>query len=323
MRPLLALHQHSRFVSTSTAYLKTAASVCYAHTMNFTIDDRLRADMQRAVTQALQEDGAAQDFTAQLLPDTPAKAQVICRDRAVICGLPWVVEVFAQLDPRVRVALHLAEGAQVQPGALVYTLEGSSRSLVTGERTALNFLQTLSAIATKAQQYAAIMQGTHAKVLDTRKTIPGLRLASKYAVRVGGGANQRINLADGILIKENHIAAAGGVTQALAAARALNARVSIQIEVESLAQLREALQAGATSVLLDNFTPERMHEAVQLTAQYAQQHGTPRVLLEASGGINLETLRAYAETGVDRISVGGLTKDIKAVDFSMRMTTAC
>jgi nicotinate-nucleotide pyrophosphorylase (carboxylating) len=287
--------------------------------MNFTIDDRLRADMQRAVTQALREDGAAQDFTAQLLPDTQAKAQVICRDRAVICGLPWVVEVFTQLDPRVRVALHVAEGAQVQPGALVYTLEGSSRSLVTGERTALNFLQTLSAIATKAQEHAAIMQGTHAKVLDTRKTIPGLRLASKYAVRVGGGANQRINLADGILIKENHIAAAGGVTQALAAARALDARVSIQIEVESLAQLREALQAGATSVLLDNFTPERMREAVQLTAQYAQQHGTPRALLEASGGINLETLRAFAETGVDRISVGGLTKDIKAVDFSMRM----
>jgi nicotinate-nucleotide pyrophosphorylase (carboxylating) len=275
--------------------------------------------MQRAVTQALREDGAAQDFTAQLLPDTQAKAQVICRDRAVICGLPWVVEVFTQLDPRVRVALHVAEGAQVQPGALVYTLEGSSRSLVTGERTALNFLQTLSAIATKAQEHAAIMQGTHAKVLDTRKTIPGLRLASKYAVRVGGGANQRINLADGILIKENHIAAAGGVTQALAAARALDARVSIQIEVESLAQLREALQAGATSVLLDNFTPERMREAVQLTAQYAQQHGTPRALLEASGGINLETLRAFAETGVDRISVGGLTKDIKAVDFSMRM----
>lgn len=271
----------------------------------------LHAEIARAVTQALQEDGAATDWTSRLLPDRPWQAKIICRDSAVICGQPWVNEVFAQLDPQVKVIWQVKEGDEVSPSAVVYTLEGSSRSLVTGERCALNFLQTLSAIATKTRSYAKLIAHTQAKALDTRKTIPGLRLASKYAVRVGGGVNQRINLADGILIKENHIAAAGGVTQAMRAAQALNAGVSIQIEVENLAQLQEALAAGATSVLLDNFSLENMREAVRITQGKA--------LLEASGGINESSIVAIAETGVDRISIGALTKDIKAVDFSMRL----
>lgn len=279
--------------------------------MNHSIDNALHTDITRAVTQALQEDGASSDWTAQLLPNHAATANIICRDRAVICGVPWVNEVFAQLDTSVRITWHVNEGDMVQPGAAIYTLEGASRSLVTGERTALNFLQTLSAIATKTHEYAEIVKGTRAKVLDTRKTIPGLRLASKYAVRVGGGANQRVNLADGILIKENHIAAAGGVAQAMKAARALNSGVSIQIEVENLEQLKEALSNCATSVLLDNFSLDNLREAVRITDKQA--------LLEASGGITKETIRAIAETGVDRISLGTLTKDIKAVDFSMRL----
>lgn len=282
--------------------------------MNIDIDPNLRADVTRAVAQALHEDGATSDWTAKLLPDHAAKANIICRENAVICGAPWVNEVFAQLDAAVKVTWHVSEGDEVAPGALIYSLEGSSRSLVTGERTALNFLQTLSAIATKTHEYAKLIAHTRAKVLDTRKTIPGLRLASKYAVRVGGGANQRVNLADGILIKENHIAAAGGVAQALKAARALNAGVSIQIEVENLEQLKEALANCATSVLLDNFTLENLREAVRITDKQA--------LLEASGGITKETLSAIAETGVDRISLGTLTKDIKAVDFSMRLVAA-
>ncbi len=279
--------------------------------MSINIDPTLRADITRAVTQALQEDGANSDWTAQLLPNHAAVANIICRDHAVICGVPWVNEVFAQLDASVRITWHVNEGDVVQPSAAIYSLEGASRSLVTGERTALNFLQTLSAIATKTREYAEIMKGTRAKILDTRKTIPGLRLTSKYAVRVGGGANQRVNLADGILIKENHIAAAGGVAQALKAARALNSGVSIQIEVENLEQLKEALTNCATSVLLDNFSLDNLHEAVRITDKQA--------LLEASGGITKETIRAIAETGVDRISLGTLTKDIKAVDFSMRL----
>ncbi len=271
----------------------------------------LQQDITRAVTQALLEDGASTDWTAKLLPDRPAKARIICRDHAVICGQAWVNEVFAQLDPKVLVTWQVKEGDEVTPDTTLYLLEGSSRSLVTGERTALNFLQTLSAIATKTRSYAKLIAHTHAKVLDTRKTIPSLRLASKYAVRVGGGANQRISLADGILIKENHIAAAGGVTSALKAAQLLNAGVSIQIEVENLIQLQEALAHGATSVLLDNFNLENMREAVRITQSKA--------LLEASGGIHYDTIKAIAETGVDRISIGALTKDIKAVDLSMRM----
>jgi nicotinate-nucleotide pyrophosphorylase (carboxylating) len=278
------------------------------------LDIALLKDIKRAVTQALLEDGAGTDWTAQLLPNHAATAKIICRDRAVICGVPWVNEVFAQLDASVRITWHVNEGDAVQPDAAIYTLEGASRSLVTGERAALNFLQTLSAIATKTHEYADMVKGTRAKVLDTRKTIPGLRLASKYAVRVGGGANQRVNLADGMLIKENHIAAAGGVAQAMKAARALNAGVSIQIEVENLKQLKEALTNCATSVLLDNFTLENLREAVHITDKQA--------LLEASGGITKETIRAIAETGVDRISLGTLTKDIKAVDFSMRLFAA-
>ncbi len=197
------------------------------------------------------------------------------------------------------------------PDSVVCEIEGPARSLLTAERPSLNFLQLLSGVATATSRYAAAVEGTRARVLDTRKTLPGLRLAQKYAVRIGGGENQRLALYDGILIKENHIAAAGGVTAALRAAQALNAGVTIQVEVETLAQLDEALAAGATSVLLDNFEPAAMREAVRVTAG--------RALLEVSGGVNIETIRTFAETGVDRISVGALTKDVRATDFSLRI----
>jgi nicotinate-nucleotide pyrophosphorylase (carboxylating) len=196
-------------------------------------------------------------------------------------------------------------------GSVVCTIEGSPRSLLTGERSALNFLQLLSGVASATRKYVGVVEGTKAKILDTRKTLPGLRLAQKYAVRVGGGANQRMALYDGILIKENHIAAAGGITPALQAASALNAGVTIQVEVESIAQLEEALAAGAVSVLLDNFDLAMMREAVRINEG--------RALLEASGGINMDTVRAIAETGVDRISIGSLTKDVKATDYSLRI----
>lgn len=266
----------------------------------------------QTVSVALAEDIGNRDWTAQLIrADHAGKARVIAREPAIVCGQAWFDECFRQVDARCQIDWKVAEGDRVAADQLLCEISGPAQALLTAERSALNFLQLLSAVASYARQYADRLAGTRAKVLDTRKTIPGLRLAQKYAVTVGGGANQRLGLYDGILIKENHIMAAGGVTAALHAAKELApAGVSIQVEVENMAELTEALAAGAVSVLLDNFTLSQLREAVTLTAG--------RALLEASGGVNLDTLRAIAETGVDRISVGGLTKDIKAIDLSMR-----
>lgn len=263
------------------------------------------------VSAALQEDVGSGDLTALLVPvDETARAAVISREPAVLAGAPWFDAVFRRLSPAVQVTWHKQDGEMVEAGATLCRMEGPARSLLTGERTALNFLQMLSAVATRTRRYVDAVVGTRAVVVDTRKTLPGLRLAQKYAVRIGGGRNHRMGLYDGILIKENHIAAAGGIRAALEGATRLNAKVSVQIEVESLAQLAEVLDAGAKLLLLDNFSLDDLREAVRMNAGRAQ--------LEASGGITLETLRAVAETGVDRISVGSLTKDVEAIDLSMR-----
>ena len=271
----------------------------------------------RNVRDALAEDIGTGDWTAQLAPaGRRVLARVVCREAAVLCGREWFDACVLALDPNAQLTWQLDEGADIAPGAAVVEIKSDARALLSAERCALNFLQLLSAVATKARAHARAIEGASPNaggcvVLDTRKTLPGLRLAQKYAVRVGGGHNQRLALWHGILIKENHIAAAGGVTAALDAAFALNSGVEVQVEVETLAQLAEALAAGANSILLDNFTLPLMREAVALTAG--------RALLEVSGGVALDQLRAIAETGVDRISVGALTKDVKAVDFSMRV----
>lgn len=272
----------------------------------------IASEIERNVAAALAEDIGTGDWTAQLTSATaPARASVICRHTATIAGRPWFDAVFRALDPNVEIAWKIEEGSAVAANTTLCTLSGLARALLTGERTALNFLQTLSAVATVTRSYVDAVNGTRAAILDTRKTLPGLRMAQKYAVKTGGGMNHRIGLYDGILIKENHIAATGGVTAALAAARKIApASVWIQIEVETLDQLREALMAGAEMILLDNMSTAQMREAVEIT--------TGRAKLEASGGITLDNVRAIAETGVDRISIGGLTKDIKAVDLSMR-----
>jgi nicotinate-nucleotide pyrophosphorylase (carboxylating) len=264
------------------------------------------------VSLALAEDIGSGDWTALLIAEqVNGKARVIAREAAILCGQAWFDECFRQLDSRVRVEWLVADGASLQAEQTLCRLDGPARALLSGERTALNFLQTLSAVATLTRRYVDAVAASHAAILDTRKTLPGLRLAQKYAVTVGGGVNQRIGLSDGILIKENHIMAAGGVAQALAAAQALApSGVSIQIEVENLEQLRQALSAGARLILLDNMSLEQMRAAVAETAG--------RALLEASGGVDSETVQAIAATGVDRISIGKLTKDIKAVDLSMR-----
>lgn len=272
----------------------------------------LREALAANVAAAIAEDVGTGDRTGLLVPaDRYARARVIVREQAVLCGTPWFDACMHAVDPALRVTWRQHEGDRMAPDSVVCEIEGPARSLLTAERPSLNFLQLLSGVATATSRYAQAIAGTHARVLDTRKTLPGLRLAQKYAVRIGGGENQRLALYDGILIKENHIAAAGGVTAALRAAQALNAGVPIQVEVETLAQLEEALAAGATSVLLDNFDTPAMREAVRLTAG--------RALLEVSGGVNIETIRAFAETGVDRISVGALTKDVRATDYSLRI----
>jgi nicotinate-nucleotide pyrophosphorylase (carboxylating) len=276
----------------------------------------LSAEIDRNVHAALAEDVGDGDWTAQLTPaDHRARATLVCRVEATLCGQPWFDACFRKLDPDVHIRWLVAEGAAVSAGTRVCALGGRARALLTGERTALNFLQMLSAVATVTRRYVAAVEGTRAAIVDTRKTLPGLRLAQKYAVRCGGGLNHRLGLYDGMLIKENHIAAAGGVKAALeAAARMAPPSVWIQIEVETFDQLEEAIAAGAKMILLDNMTPDQMREAVRRTAGRAQ--------LEASGGITLETVRAIAQTGVDRISIGSLTKDIRAVDLSMRFETA-
>lgn len=271
----------------------------------------LPPDLHLVVMRALDEDIGAGDLTAALIPaEARARARVLCREQAVICGQAWFTEVFRQLDPDVAVEWSVAEGAEVAAGTVVCRLHGPARAILTGERTALNFLQTLSATATRTRAFVRAVEGTGAQILDTRKTLPGLRLAQKYAVACGGGRNHRLGLYDGILIKENHIMAAGSITAAVAAARRLHPGVSVEVETENLAELEEALAAGADVVMLDDYTLEDMREAVRRTAGRAK--------LEVSGGVSLERVRELAETGVDYISVGGLTKDVKAVDLSMR-----
>jgi nicotinate-nucleotide pyrophosphorylase (carboxylating) len=264
------------------------------------------------VIAALNEDIGSGDLTAQLIPQHQlAEAKVISRESATICGQDWFNACFLQLDPKANIIWYVKEGEQVKPNELLCEITGQARALLSAERTALNFLQTLSATATETRRYVEAIQSLPTAILDTRKTIPGMRLAQKYAVTVGGGLNQRLALYDGILIKENHIATAGGITAALQSAFSQYPDVSTQIEVENIAQLEEALEAGAKSILLDNFSLAQMREAVNLNQK--------RAVLEASGNVNLSTVREIAETGVDRISVGSLTKHIHAVDLSMRI----
>jgi len=284
----------------------------------FEYNETLEQARQRNIADALMEDVGKCDWTAQLVPSKPVHAQLIVREQAVLCGVDWFEGTLKKLDPSAKVTWHYLEGDLMKPDTKVCDIEANSRALLSAERPCINFLQTLSWTASIARQHVDAIAGVSPNpngcaVLDTRKTIPGLRQAQKYAVRVGGGQNQRLALWHGILIKENHIAAAGGVAAAVKAAQALNSGVDIQVEVESLAELKEALDAGAKSVLIDNFTTEQMKEAVAFT--------NGRALLEASGGIDLDQMRAIAATGVDRISLGKLTKDIKAVDFSMRIKT--
>jgi nicotinate-nucleotide pyrophosphorylase (carboxylating) len=271
------------------------------------------ADLARQdATRALAEDVGAGDLTAGLVPDgRQAQAVVIAREAALVCGGPWLVAAVRQLDPQATITWAVPEGRRCTVGQPVVEMRGSARALLTAERTALNFLQLLSAVATKTATYVEAVRGTRARIVDTRKTLPGLRLAQKYAVRTGGGTNHRIGLHDAVLIKENHIAAAGGVTPVLkAAAEVAAAAEFVEIEVETLEQLREALAAGAKMVLLDNMDLPTLREAVRLNEG--------RAILEISGGVTLERVRELAETGVDRISIGALTKDVKATDYSMR-----
>ena len=268
-----------------------------------------RADVARA----LQEDLGSGDLTAALVPEgRRCRARILAREAAVICGAPWAEAALRALDPTVSLTWLVAEGQRCATDQVVLDIAGDARALLSAERTALNFLQLLSAVATKTAIYVEAVKGTRAAIVDTRKTIPGLRLAQKYAVRVGGGTNHRIGLHDAVLIKENHIAAAGGVTAVLRAAEQVASEAKfIEIEVETLEQLTEALNAGAKMVLLDNMPLAQLREAVRINAG--------RAILEISGGVTLEGLRELAETGVDRISIGTLTKDVKATDFSMRL----
>ncbi len=274
--------------------------------------EQLKIEIQRAVAQALAEDVGTGDITARLIgEDSMARGRVITREDAVLCGTAWFDAVFRMLDPAATVVWHVRDGERVSEGQSLCDIMASARVLLTAERTALNFLQLLSGTATTVADYVAAVAGTGAAVVDTRKTLPGLRLAQKYAVKMAGGLNHRIGLYDGVLIKENHIIAAGGVSAALAHARKLApSNVFVEIEVENLAQLEEALTAGATMILLDNMSLDTMREAVRINAGRAK--------LEASGGVSLQRVREIAETGVDRISIGALTKDVQAVDLSLR-----
>ena len=273
----------------------------------------LRSEITANVQTALREDLGSGDITAQLIAaERTASARIITREAATICGTAWVDEVFRQLDPQVCVNWLVQDGQRVTADQTLFTLQGPARALLSGERSALNFLQTLSAVATHSQHYADLVAGTQVKLLDTRKTLPGLRLAQKYAVTCGGCHNHRIGLYDAFLIKENHIAACGGIAQAIQAAQQIAPGKPVEVEVESLEELQQALDAGADIIMLDELSLEDMRTAVHLTAGRAK--------LEASGGINASTLRSVAETGVDYISLGTLTKDIKAVDLSMRLS---
>ncbi|MHB1176285.1 MAG: carboxylating nicotinate-nucleotide diphosphorylase [Sulfuriferula sp.] len=267
------------------------------------------------VAAALNEDIGSGDRTARLIPEhATASAAVICREKAILCGQAWFEACFHQIDPAVKIHWYTRDGSCIGVDQMLCEIHGNARALLTAERPALNFLQTLSSTATITRRYVEMIAGTGAVVMDTRKTLPGLRLAQKYAVSTGGGANQRNGLYDGILIKENHIAAAGGIAQVLTAAALLADGVPVQIEVENIDELQQALEAGANLILLDNFSIDMLSEAVRLSAG--------RAILEASGNISLDTIRSVAGTGVQRISVGGLTKHIQAVDLSMRFEWA-
>lgn len=273
------------------------------------LEEAITADVRRA----LAEDVGTGDLTAALVPEHKSvRARLLTRQDAVLCGTEWFNRTLEALDPEAEVFWHFADGDSVVAGTSLCELEGDARAVLSAERTAINFVQLLSAVATRTRAFVKLVEGTRARILDTRKTLPGLRLAQKYAVRVGGGTNHRTGLYDGILLKENHIAAAGGVRAAVRAAlHAATPGTMVQVEVESLDQLREALDAGAKLVLLDNFTLPRMRQAVEIAGERAE--------LEASGGVDFATVREIAETGVHRISVGSLTKDVKAVDLSLRV----
>ncbi|WP_156371831.1 carboxylating nicotinate-nucleotide diphosphorylase [Acidovorax sp. Leaf78] len=280
-------------------------------------DNDVKALAQADVARALAEDVGTGDLTAGLIdPTRRARARILAREPAVICGAPWAEAALRALDPGVQLTWRVQEGQRCVADQIVLEIEGQARALLSAERTALNFLQLLSAVATKTRHYVDVVAGTRAQIVDTRKTLPGLRLAQKYAVRMGGGTNHRIGLHDAVLIKENHIAAAGGVTAVLQAAQAIAGQAKfIEIEVETLHQLTEALNAGAKMVLLDNMPLPTLQEAVRINAA----HPGGGAILEISGGVTLDGLRALADTGVDRISIGTLTKDVQATDFSMRL----
>jgi nicotinate-nucleotide pyrophosphorylase (carboxylating) len=285
--------------------------------MNFDKNETLESAIERNVRDALMEDIGTCDWTAQLVPaEQRVKAQVVVKEPAVFCGRPWFDSCLHALDARASIIWPVAEGQAVDAGTVVCTIDADARALLSAERPSLNFIQMLSGVAGATRQYVEAIEGASPNprgcaILDTRKTLPGLRQAQKYAVRIGGGRNHRMALWDGILIKENHIAAAGSIAAALTSARALNSGVDVQVEVENLDELQQALQAGAQSVLIDDFTLDDMKRAVALNAG--------RALLEISGGVDLRTVREFAATGVDRISIGKLTKDTRAVDYSMRV----
>jgi nicotinate-nucleotide pyrophosphorylase (carboxylating) len=273
----------------------------------------LEETVTRDVTRALEEDVGTGDLTARLIPEQElALARLMTRQSGVLCGVEWLNRTFEELDPDIEIFWHHRDGDDIVANTSLCEVEGRARAMLTGERTAINFVQLLSAVATRTRQFVRAVQGTRAKIVDTRKTLPGLRIAEKYAVHVGGGTNHRIGLYDGILVKENHIHACGGVGQAVREAlrQAASADVMLQVEVENLGELREALDAGARLILIDNFDLAAMRQAVKLAGDRAE--------LEASGGVNLSNVRAIAETGVHRISIGSLTKDVDALDLSMR-----
>lgn len=276
-------------------------------------DPQFRADLESSVRQALKEDIRDGDITAMLIPEEYiATATVITREQAIVCGQPWVDEAFRQLDPSVQIEWLVQDGDEIQPDQVLFNLKGSARSLLTGERTALNFLQTLSGTATTARQYAKLVEGTDIKILDTRKTIPGLRLAQKYAVTVGGCHNHRIGLYDAFLIKENHIAACGGINKAVEKAKQTAPDKLVEVEVENLDEFQQVLNAGADIVMLDNFDTKMIEQAIALNNRQAK--------LEVSGNLEAGNITKKAIEGIDYLSSGSLTKHCKAIDFSMLLT---
>jgi len=268
------------------------------------------------VALALAEDLGSGDVTAALLPDLADDAYLLCKEDAVVCGRPWFDACHRALDPQVRIDWRVAEGDRVKAGTVLATLHGRARSLVSAERASLNFMQTLSATATTTAAYVDAVEGTSAKILDTRKTIPGLRQAQKYAVRVGGGVNHRIGLFDAVMLKENHVRAAGSITASIRAARTMHPSLPLIVEVESIEQLREALHEGCDRILIDDFDTSMRREAVRIAHEAPIER---RIPLEVSGGVDMQTLRAIAEDGVDCISIGGLTKHVRAIDLSLKL----